>query len=180
MYNSNKFTTQYVTINTRTINEHPEQLINDNILIVNIPQDIARIPNVSLSVVSCDLTASSEVGAIMLKSDNVASNYVGNDNSGCILTVLDFAHSDQGAGANHHYDCDNSGLDLSYSNLRQMRVYFEYIAADNTTQKIILNPEVPVAAGLVASSFVIVFKLCYENTEEINKQYREQINPHLV
>ena len=178
MYNSNKFTTQYVTINTRTINEHPEQLINDNILVVNIPQDIARIPNVSLSVVSCDLTANSEVGAIMLKSDNVASNYVGNDNSGCILTVLDFAHSDQGAGAKHHYDCDNSGLDLSYSNLRQMRVYFEYIAADNTTQKIILNPDAP--DGFIASSFVIVFKLCYENTEEINKQYREQINPHLV
>jgi len=179
MYNSNKFTTQYVTINTRTINEHPEQLINDNILVVNIPQDIARIPNVSLSVVSCDLTADDEVGAIMLKSDNVASNYVGNDNSGCILTVLDFAHSDQGAGAEHHYDCDNIGLDLSYSNLRQMRVYFEYIdSTTNTSQKIILNPGG--AGGLVASSFVIVFKLCYENTEEINKQYREQINPHLV
>ena len=109
MYNSNKFTTQYVTINTRTIIEHPEQLINDNVLVVNIPQDIARIPNVSLSVVSCDLTANDEVGAIMLKSDNVASNYVGNDNSGCILSVLDFAHSDQGAGAKHHYDCDNIG-----------------------------------------------------------------------
>jgi uncharacterized protein YjbI with pentapeptide repeats len=178
MYNSNKFTTQYVTINTRTVNEHPEQLINDNVLIVNIPQDIARIPNVSLSVVSCDLTANSEVGAIMLKSDNVASNYVGNDNSGCILTVLDFAHSDQGAGALHHYDCDNSGLDLSYSNLRQMRVYFEYIdSTTNTTQKITLLPG---GAGVKASSFVIVFKLCYENTEEINKQYREQINPHLV
>ncbi len=60
-----------------------------------------------------------------------------------------------------------------------MRVYFDYIdSTTNTSQKIILNPGG--AGGLIASSFVIVFKLCYENTEEINKQYREQINPHLV
>ena len=180
MYNSNKFITQYVTVNTNTVLNYPAQLTNDTILTVNIPQDIARIPNVSLSVVSCCIASNEELGVVVLKTDNVASNYVGNDNQGCILSNLYFSGRAQGGGANDffHYANVQSQMDLSYSNLNQLRVYLEYQnVADGATEKVGLDPA---GASAITAEFSIVFKLCYENTEEINKQYREQINPHLV
>ena len=182
MYNSKKFITQYVSVNTNTVLNYPQQLTNDTILTVNIPQDIARIPNVSLSVVSCCIASKLEsLGVVVLKTDNVPSNYVGNDNQGCILSNLYFTGKATGTTDFFHYSNKND-MDLSYSNLNQLRVYFEYIEVPAppdtpTTEKIGLSFT---GASAVSAEFSIVFKLCYENTEEINKQYREQINPHLV
>jgi hypothetical protein len=186
MYNSKKFITQYVSVNTNTVLLKPQQLTNGTILTVNIPQDIARIPNVSLSVVSCCIASNIEpLGVVVLKTDNVPSNYVGNDNQGCILSNLFFTGRAVGgagsanAGDFFHYSNKND-MDLSYSNLNQLRVYLEYTTNPNVgapvTEKIGLSPGV----AAIFAQFSIVFKLCYENTEEINKQYREQINPHLV
>ena len=175
MYNSKKFITQYVSVNTQTIVTYPAQLTNDTILTINIPQDIARVPNVSLSVVSCCIAVDEKLGVVVLKTDNVASNYVGNDNQGCILSNLFFTGTSAGADDLFHYSNKNE-TDLSYSNLNQLRVYFEYV--DNgATDKLGLDPS---GASAITAEFSIVFKLCYENTAEINKQYREQINPHLV
>ena len=181
MYNSNKFITQYVSVNTNTIVKYPAQLTNNTILTINIPQDIARIPNVSLSVVSCCIAADEKLDVVVLKTDNVASNYVGNDNQGCILSNLFFTGTSVGADDSFHYSNKNE-MDLSYSNLNQLRVYFEYLSTDEVTavttaEKIGLSPA---GAAAITAEFSIVFKLCYENTAEINKQYREQINPHLV
>ena len=179
MYNSKKFITQYVSVSSNTVLNYPQQLTNDTILTVNIPQDIARIPNVSLSVVSCCIASNEKLGYVVLKTDNVPSNYVGNDNQGCILSNLFFTGTSAGADDFFHYSNKND-MDLSYSNLNQLRVYFEYTTDPNVgapvTGKIGLTP----GAVAVFAQFSIVFKLCYENTEEINKQYREQINPHLV
>lgn len=182
MYNSKKFITQYVSVNTNTVLLKPEQLTNGTILSVNIPQDIARIPNVSLSVVSCCIASNNTpLGVVVLKTDNVPSNYVGNDNQGCILSNLYFTGRATSGGATDFFHYSNKNdMDLSYSNLNQLRVYFEYTTDPNVgapvTGKIGLTP----GAVAVFAQFSIVFKLCYENTEEINKQYREQINPHLV
>jgi len=181
MYNSNKFITQYVSVNTNTVVKYPAQLTNNTILTINIPQDIARIPNVSLSVVSCCIATDEKLDVVVLKTDNVASNYVGNDNQGCILSNLFFTGTSVGADDSFHYSNKNE-MDLSYSNLNQLRVYFEYMATEpvtgaTITEKIGLSPG---GASAITAEFSIVFKLCYENTEEINKQYREQINPHLV
>jgi uncharacterized protein YjbI with pentapeptide repeats len=181
MYNSKKFTTQYVSVSSNTVLNYPQQLTNDTILTVNIPQDIARIPNVSLSVVSCCIASNEKLGYVVLKTDNVPSNYVGNDNQGCILSNLYFTGTSVGASDFFHYSNKND-MDLSYSNLNQLRVYFEYISIPAppdppTAEKIGLSFT---GASAITAEFSIVFKLCYENTEEINKQYREQINPHLV
>ena len=187
MYNSKKFITQYVSVSSNTVLNYPQQLTNDTILTVNIPQDIARIPNVSLSVVSCCIATNLEpLGVVVLKTDNVPSNYVGNDNQGCILSNLYFTGRATGAGAVDFFHYSNKNdMDLSYSNLNQLRVYLEYISIPApavppdppTAEKIGLSPT---GASAITAEFSIVFKLCYENTEEINKQYREQINPHLV
>ena len=181
MYNSKKFITQYVSVNTNTVLNYPAQLTNGDILTINIPQDIARVPNVSLSVVSCCIAVDEKLGVVVLKTDNVASNYVGNDNQGCILSNLFFTGRATSGGATDFFHYSNKNdMDLSYSNLNQLRVYFEYTTDPNVgapvTGKIGLTP----GAVAVFAQFSIVFKLCYENTEEINKQYREQINPHLV
>jgi hypothetical protein len=145
MYNSKKFITQYVSVNTNTVLNYPQQLTNDTILTVNIPQDIARIPNVSLSVVSCCIASNEELGVVVLKTDNVASNYVGNDNQGCILSNLYFTGRATGGGAGDFFHYSNKNeTDLSYSNLNQLRVYLEYVTTlangDTVTDKAWIIP----------------------------------------
>jgi hypothetical protein len=123
-----------------------------------------RVPYALVEVISLTLkSASISNDTYVLKTEEIAQNYLGTDNVGSCLATAVF-NANMAAGHVSYY-LTGFGTKLMYANPRSLTLYLLDQA----------GTRVPIGSGDDVKSFIAVIKVSYPKVGEITPMYRTQI-----
>lgn len=120
-----EFTDRYIYVNTGA----PSTAIGTGGVdypikrIIKFPNDIARVPNIQISLDGGFLVSDDEHAGLILKCDISAYNYEGLDNDGCVLALFDNQYDFGGGGV--HYAIQGNTPKLNFSSVNQITLFIE-------------------------------------------------------
>jgi len=158
-------TSQYTFINRNV------SMINGDSYKIELPEEINRIPNKTIEIISCVLESTNEYPFVLIRSDFQPSNYYSSDGFGPCLDIL---RSNTKNGP--HWNYIESGYEQPkyvINNTNQFNITFLYGAS----QAVAGDPEMLPLIVADILNFSILFKITYPEQGAINKQYTSEIQP---
>lgn len=158
---SNNYTCKYVYANTAS--SPPFGALN--YIIVKLPPESVRSPNMKIQLVSSKFISDTEYPGIIVRMDQSSDSFYSADFKGCILGFADVAYA-RNNGDFFHYVTDNAPPPeyVVSSHLQEIKLTFSQTGGTE------LLPG-------VLSQYAFVFKLSYPVQNEIQNQFRDQVNP---
>jgi hypothetical protein len=140
--------------------------VNSFVTVLNFSND--RVPYALVEVIAGSLNCSKkEESCFILRTQEIAQNYLGNDNFGTTLGVI--AYDGDHDPSKHSYVLSGFGSKVMFSNPRSLNIFL-------TTQAGVVAPISTVAEAATNIRIVtLLLKVSYPKVGEITPMYRSQI-----